>query len=90
MQARLKWPCAEALEARLIPKWPTYVNRNGKEVKKKCAGILLLSHPAISNLADKNHRIRGHGSKMFGLVVAAKSESTMKKPDARRLQRNLL
>jgi hypothetical protein len=89
MQARLKWPCAEALEARLIPKWPTYVNRSGKETKKKCAGTLPLSHPAISNLADKNLRIRGYGSKMFSLAVAAKSESTMKKPDARRLQRNL-
>jgi hypothetical protein len=89
MQARLKWPCAAALGAGLISKWPTYVNRNGKETKKKCAGTLPLSHPAISNLADKNHRIRGYGSKMFGLAVAAKSESTMKKPDARRLQRNL-
>jgi hypothetical protein len=61
MQARLKWPYAEALEAGLIPKWPTYVNRNGKETKKKCAGTLPLSHPAITNLADKNHRIRGYG-----------------------------
>jgi hypothetical protein len=89
MQARLKWPCAEALEAGLIPKWPMYVKRKGKVTKTKCAGTLTISHPAITNRANKNHRIRGYGSKMFGLAVAAKSESTMKKPDARRLQLNL-
>jgi hypothetical protein len=89
MQARLRWPHAGAIEAGLIAKWPTYINKNGKETKKKCTGSLPLEHPSISNLADKNHRIRGYGSKMFELAYAAKSRSMMMKPDARRLQRNL-
>jgi hypothetical protein len=89
MQARLRWPHAGAIEAGLIAKWPTYINKNGKETKKKCTGSLPLAHPSISNLADKNHRIRGYGSKMFELAYASKSRSMMMKPDARRLQRNL-
>jgi hypothetical protein len=89
MQARLRWPRAGAIEARLIAKWPTYINKNGKETKKKCTGSLPLEHPSISNLADKNHPIRGYGSKIFELAVAAKSRSMMIKPEARRLQRNL-
>jgi hypothetical protein len=66
------WPHAGAIDAGLIVKWPTCINKNRKETKKKCTGALPLEHPSISNLADKNHRIHGYGSKMFELAVAAK------------------
>jgi hypothetical protein len=55
------------------------MSKTGKETKKKCLGNLPLCHPEISYLADRSHRIRGYGSKMFGLAVAAKAVSTMKK-----------
>jgi hypothetical protein len=72
MQAKYRWPHRGAIDARLIAKWPTHINKNGKDIKKKCTGAIPLEHPSISNLADKNHRIRGYGSKMFELAVAAK------------------
>ena len=51
-------------------------------------GELPTEHPIILFLADKNHRIRTLGKKVFALARAAKKVSLVEKIDATRIKRN--
>jgi hypothetical protein len=46
MQARLRWPHAGAIEAGLIAKWPTYINKNNKRRRKSVPGPCRWNIPA--------------------------------------------
>jgi hypothetical protein len=56
--------------------------------KENDKGILPLSHPPITVLADKNHRIRTYAKKFFELARLAMCKSRVTSGDAERLKRN--
>ena len=51
-------------------------------------GELDLTHPYITFLADKNHRVRTYASAIFKLAYASQKDSLCTKVDAERLKRN--
>ena len=56
-KAKLIHPYANAIRLGHLLEWPTYINKKGVRVRKKCTGVLEDSHPVIQFLADKNHRV---------------------------------
>jgi hypothetical protein len=65
---------ADMLRVGKIVEWPRYASKDEKkkEVKKPDNGLLPITHPEITWLADKNHRIRQVAKKIFGLCSKKK------------------
>ena len=57
-------------------------------VKASDKGELPMNHPKIVFLADKNHRVRTLGKKVFLLSRAPKKTSLVEKVDATRVKRS--
>ena len=58
--------------------------------KKPDTGLLPLDHPDITFLADKGHRTRTYGSKLFAEAAKSKKNGCgMTKVDAERMKRRL-
>jgi hypothetical protein len=65
---------ADMLRVGKIDEWPRYASKDDKKkgAKKPDNGLLPISHPEITWLADKNHRIRQVAKKCFGLCSKKK------------------
>jgi hypothetical protein len=79
----LRHSYADQLEKGTIDELPKYVN--GK--KKTDNGLLPISHPAITWLADRNHRIRSVSKKVFMLCNKKKAKCIGNNHDAERIKR---
>jgi hypothetical protein len=74
-----------------IDEWPRYASKdkNKKGVKKPDNGLLPITQPEITWLADKNHRIRQVAKKLFGLCSEKKGDCIGNNHDAERMKRCL-
>jgi hypothetical protein len=74
-----------------IDRWPRYALKDKKRrgAKKPDNGLLPITHPEITWLADKNHRIRQVAKKIFGLCLKKKEECIGNNHDAERMKRCL-
>jgi hypothetical protein len=78
---------ADLLREGKLNYWPRYEGAQGKQDKKTDTGLLPISHPKISWLADRNHRIRQIANKFFFLCRQKKKECVGNPHDAERLKR---
>jgi hypothetical protein len=65
---------ADMLHVGKIVEWPRYASKDEKKkgAKQPDNGLLPITHPEITLLADKNHRIRQVAKKIFGLCSKKK------------------
>jgi hypothetical protein len=79
---------ADLLREGKLSEWPRYEGAQGKiGPKKPDTGLLPISHPEISWLANRNHRIRQIAKKFFFLCRQKKKECVGNPHDAERLKR---
>jgi hypothetical protein len=83
---------ADMLRDGNIVEWPRYASKDEKKkgAKKPDNGLLPITHPEITWLANKNHRIRQVAKKIFGLCSKKKGDCIGNNHDAERIKSCLL